>query len=107
MRYLLIFAMVFSFAALQAQDPQNIHGMHKISDMIGGTADEILAFARATLEEQPSKRQPDLELCLQLPDVTIDSSNTLEIIGEYLNATTNKVLRTRIKKILLKREVSF
>ncbi len=98
MKHLLILIMIFSIVPMQAKKTQQITNMHQIFNAIGRTANDILSFAKSTLEEQPSEQQEISELFLRLPGESIESNNKLETIGKYLNATSDKTLRARIKK---------
>jgi hypothetical protein len=96
MKHLLIFVMIFGVVPMQAQEFPQITNMHQILNSIGRTANDILAFAKSTLEELPSRQQETSELFLQLPGEEIESDNTRESIGDYLNTTADEALRARI-----------
>lgn len=90
--------MIISLVTLQAGETQRITNMHQIFNTIGKTADDILLFAKKTLEELPHEQQEISELFLGLPGEVIKADNKIETIGRYLNATSDKVLRIRIGK---------
>jgi len=55
MKYLLNLIVAFSVIFAQAKGTPQIKNMHQIFDAVGGTTDDILSFAKSTLEEHPSQ----------------------------------------------------